>query len=75
MSIARTQPIVASRHHARTGGQRGMIWKPYGDARVWVASDADVNNLETQRSLLADCGRPSMVWAAGPHGTSPGRVV
>ena len=52
-----------------------MIWKPYGDARVWVASDADVNNLETQRSLMADCGRPSMVWAAGPHGTSPGRVV
>ena len=41
--------------HAITGGQRKMIGKPYGDARVRVASDADANNLENQRRALADC--------------------
>ena len=32
-----------------------MSWKPYGYARVSVASDADANNLENQRRALADC--------------------
>ena len=36
------------------GGQRKKSWKPDGDARVSVASDADANNLETQRPALAD---------------------
>ena len=52
-----------------------MSWKPYGYARVPVASAAHANNLETQRRLLADCGRSCMVWAAGPHGTGAGCVV
>ena len=37
------------------GGQRKKSWKPYGDARVSVASDADTNNSETQRRVLAYC--------------------
>ena len=32
-----------------------MSGKPYGYARVSVASDADANNLENQRRVLADC--------------------
>ena len=52
-----------------------MSGKLFGYARVSVASDADANNFETQRRLLADYGRSSMVWAAGPHGTGPGCVV
>ena len=32
-----------------------MSGKPHGYARVSVASDADVNNLETQRRVLAYC--------------------
>ena len=51
---SQNSPAVASRRHARTGGQRKMSWKPYGDARVSVASDADANNLENQRCVLAD---------------------
>ena len=57
MSIARTVPTVVSRRRARTGGQRKMSWKPYGDARVSVATDAEANNSETQRLALADCER------------------
>ena len=30
-----------------------MSWKPYGDARVSVASDADANNSETLRPALS----------------------
>ena len=59
MSIAITLPAVASRYHARTGGQREMSGKPFGYARVSVASDADANNLENQRRLrtgLRGCG-------------------
>ena len=43
-----------------------MSWKPYGDARVSVASDAHSNNLEAQRRVLADCERSSRTWAADP---------
>ena len=32
-----------------------MSGRFYGYARVSVASDADTNNLETQRRVLADC--------------------
>ena len=32
-----------------------MNGKLFGYARVSVASDADANNLETQRGVLADC--------------------
>ena len=39
-----------------------MSWKPYGDARVSVARDADANNSETQRPALADCERSSRTW-------------
>ena len=55
LSIARTPPTVASRRHARTGGQRKMIGRLYGYARMSVATDADANNLEKQRRVLADC--------------------
>ena len=55
LSIARTLPTVVSRRHARTGGQRKMSGRLFGYARVSVASDADANNLETQRRVLADC--------------------
>ena len=54
-SIAGTVPTAVSRRHARTGGQRNMSGKMFGYARVSVASDADANNLETQRRVLADC--------------------
>ena len=55
MSIARTLPAVAPGRHARTGGHRKMSGRLYGYARVSMASDADANNLETQRRVLADC--------------------
>ena len=32
-----------------------MSGRLYGYARVSLASDADANNLETQRRVLADC--------------------
>ena len=34
-----------------------MSGRLYGYARVSVASDADANNLQTQRRVLADCER------------------
>ena len=55
VSIARTMPAVATRRHARTGGQRKMSGRLFGYARVSVASNADANNLSTQRRVLADC--------------------
>ena len=54
-SIARTPPAVASRRYARTGGQRKTSGKLHVCARVSVASNADANNLSTQRRVLADC--------------------
>ena len=53
--IARTLSTVVSRCHARTGGQRKVSGKLFGDARVSVASDADANNSENQRRVLVDC--------------------
>ena len=49
LSIARTEPTVASRRHARTGGQRKMSGRLFGYALVSVAGDADANanNLKT----------------------------
>ena len=32
-----------------------MIGRLYGYARMSVATDADANNLENQRRVLADC--------------------
>ncbi len=37
----------------------------YVYARVSVVSDADANNLRTQRRVLADCGRSSKTSAVG----------
>ena len=37
------------------GGQRNMSGKLFGYARMSVASDADANNLETQRPALGYC--------------------
>ena len=54
-SIAITPPVVASRRRARTGGQGKMSGKLHGYARVSVASDADANDFENQRRVLADC--------------------
>ena len=54
-SITITPPAVASRHHARTGGQRKMSGKPHRYTRASVAGDADANNLENQRWVLTDC--------------------
>ena len=54
-SIARTPPAVASRRYARTGGQRKTSGKLHVCTRVSVASNADTNNLSTQRRVLADC--------------------
>ena len=69
MSIARTLPAVASRRHARTGGQRKMSGKLFGYARVSVASDADSNNLENQRRVLVDGDQVFEGVGAGPIGT------
>ena len=55
LSIARIRPTVALCRHARTGGHRKKSEKLFGYARVSVASDADANNLEKQRRVLADC--------------------
>ena len=42
---------------ARTGGHRKMSGRLFGYVRVSVASDADANNLEIQRRVLAGVGR------------------
>ena len=52
--IAITPATVASRRHARTGGQRKMSGRLYGCVRVSIGSDADAYNLETQHRVLAD---------------------
>ena len=43
-----------------------MCWKPYGYARVSVASDADY--LESQRPALADCEQVFEDVESGPSG-------
>ena len=49
-----------------------MSWKPYGYARVPVASDADVNNLETQHPVLADCEQDFEDVGSGASWNRPG---
>ena len=49
-----------------------MNGKPYGYARVSVASDADANNLENQRRVLADCEQIFEDVGTGPPGTGWG---
>ena len=65
-------PDVGSRRHARTGGQRKMSGKLFGYARVSVASDADANNLETQRRMLADCEQVFEDVGSGASWNRPG---
>ena len=72
MSIARTLPAIASRHLARTGGQRNMIGKLHGYAHVRVARDADANNLENQRRLLTDCKQVFENVASRAYWNRPG---
>ena len=43
-----------------------MSGKPHGYARVSVAGDADSNNLENQRWMLADCVQVFEDVGAGP---------
>ena len=49
-----------------------MSGKLFGYARVSVASDADANNLENQRRVLADCEQVFEDVGAGPLGTGRG---
>ena len=49
-----------------------MSGRLFGYSRVLVASDADANNLETHRRVLADCEQDFEDVGAGPLGT--GRV-
>ena len=63
---------MALSHYAITGVQRKMSGKLFGYARVSVASDADANNLENQRRVLADCEQVFEDVGAGPLGTGRG---
>ena len=49
-----------------------MSWKPYGYARVPVASDADAKNLETQHPVLADCEQDFEDVGSGASWNRPG---
>ena len=49
-----------------------MNGRLFGYARVSVASDADANNLENQRRLLADCGRVFEDVGSGASWNRPG---
>ena len=71
-SIAITPPAVESRRRARTGGQRKMSGRLFGYARVSVASDADANNLENQRRVLADCDQVFEDVGSGASWNRPG---
>ena len=71
-SIARTPSAVGSRRHATTGGQRSMTGKLLGYARVSVSSDADANNLENQRRVLADCEQVFEDVGSGASWNRPG---
>ena len=48
-----------------------MSGKLYGYACVSVASDADANNLETQRRVLADCEQVFEDMGSGASGNRP----
>ncbi len=50
-----------------------MSGRLFGYVRVSVASDADANNLENQRRVLADCEQVVRMCAAGPLGTGLSR--
>ena len=49
-----------------------MIGRLYGYARVSVASDADANNLEKQRRVLADCEQVFEDVGSGASWNRPG---
>ena len=49
-----------------------MNGRLYGYARVSVASDADANNLETQRRVLADCEQVFENMGSGASWNRPG---
>ena len=49
-----------------------MSGKLHGYARVSVASDADANNLETQRRVLADCEQVFEDVGSGASWNRPG---
>ena len=72
MSIARILPVVVAGCYAITGGQQKMSGKPFGYARVSVASDADANNLENQRRVLADCEEVFEGMGSGVSWNRPG---
>ena len=70
MIIARTLAVVASRCHARTGGQRKRSGRLFGYARVSVASDADT--LSTPRRALSDCEQVFEDVGSGASWNRPG---
>ena len=72
MSIARTAPAVASRCYAITRGERKTSGKLHEYAHVWVARDADANNLETRRRVLADCEQVFEDVGSGASWNRPG---
>ena len=49
-----------------------MSGRPYGYVRVSVASDADANNLENQRRVLADCEQVFEDVGSGVSWNRPG---
>ena len=49
-----------------------MSGRLYGHARVSVASDAEANNLSTQRRVLADCGQVFEDDGSGASWNRPG---
>ena len=72
MSIARILPAVLGCRHARTGGHRKMSGRLFGYVRVSVVSDADANNLENQRRVLADCEQVFEDVGSGASWNRPG---
>ena len=56
----------------QTGCQRKTSGELFGYARVLVASDADANNLETQRRALADCEQIFEDVSSGVSWNRPG---
>ncbi len=72
MSIARILQTVVLCRYARTGGRQKMNGRLSGYARVSVASDADANNLENQRRLLADCEQVFEGVGSGVSWNRPG---
>ena len=72
LSIARTTTEVISYSHARTGGHRKMSGRLFGYVRVSVANDADANNLENQRRVLAGCAQVFEDVGSGASWNRPG---